>query len=152
MSTSLLLFPSPSEAQIPSHLSLREQNSVVQLVPMRQLAPRERGRCSAAVGPGARGWTAHRLLLLSRGFVSPGSSVKKHPGSSHPLALPQIHAVRRGSVPRYQEGNGGQREEVEFFEEKGNVSLLTGNACVLEGARRMQQPNRREYARKASKT
>ena len=41
MSTSLLLFPSPSEAQIPSHLSLREQNSVVQLVPMRQLAPRE---------------------------------------------------------------------------------------------------------------
>ena len=41
---------------------------------------------------------------------------------------------------------------MEFFEEKGNVSLLTGNACVLEGARRMQQTNRREYARKASET
>lgn len=40
-STSLLLFPSPSEAQIPSHPSPREQNSVLQLVPMRQLAPRE---------------------------------------------------------------------------------------------------------------
>ena len=41
LSTSLLLFPSPLEAQIPSHLSLREQNSVLQLVPMHQLAPRE---------------------------------------------------------------------------------------------------------------
>lgn len=74
-----------------------------------------------------------QALLLSRGFVSPGSSVKKHPGSSHPLALPQIHAVRRGSVPRYQEGNGGQREEVEVFEEKGNVSLLTVWECLCFG-------------------
>lgn len=71
-------------------------------------------------------------------------------GSSEPLALPQIHAALTGSVPRQGE-NGWLRGSVEFFEEKNNFFLLSGNAHLLEGAKRLQQPNWREYARKTSK-
>ena len=49
------------------------------------------------------------------------------------MALPQIHAFFRGSVPRHQEENGGQTGEVEFFEEKDNVSLLTLWECLCFG-------------------
>lgn len=72
-------------------------------------------------------------------------------GSGDPLAPPQIHAALRDSASQHGEGNGGQGGEWNSLKRK-IISLLSGNAYILQGAKRIRQPNWREDARKVSKT
>lgn len=140
------------------------------LPPQRQICPLEKGACASgvvtaaaegerhvahvpgAVGAQAGGRTPRAAPSLPGGgqcFLG-STGVLPH-GKRSSFGPPQIHAALRGSVPRCGEGNGGQRGERNSLKRK-MISLLSGNAYILEGAKRMQQPNWREYARRASKT
>ena len=94
-------------------------------------------------GTGARGWTARAApsdpeVRFSRFFR------REAPRKQSSLALPQIHAVLGGSLPRHREGNGGQRGEAEFFEEKDHVSLLTAWECLCFGRCRENAATKQE--------
>ena len=113
----------------------------------RQVLPRD-----PAAGPAPEAGLLG-LLLLTRRFASPSSSVEKHPGSSHLWPCPRFMLSSGALFP------GTGREMVAKGEKRNSSKRkimshcsLPGNAYVLEGAGRMQQPNRRQYARKASKT
>ena len=94
-----------------------------------------------------------RLLLLTRRFASPGSSVEKHPGSSHLRPCPRFMLSSEALFPDTGREMVAKGEKWNSLKRKiRSHCSLSGNAYVLEGAGRMQQPNRREYARKASKT
>lgn len=139
-STSLLLFhflggpdslpPNPKETELnsvagPSAPAGSQETSG--MLPPRSQIPLQKGACTSlwgkrpvahvfrALGPEAGGWTILAALSLP-GIGSSWFLHREAPGSfsmrsSDPLALPQIHAVLRGSVPQHREGYGGQRGE-----------------------------------------